>query len=295
MRKFLFLSLSLIFLLTSCEVESPNLSETAAPEEFEGELKAPSKWSTVFFDGFNSGSNINDKWNRTDRKDYNSQICNYKPGNVGLATLDRKQCLRLTARKYRNQYRSGHVKSKFRYAPKRNEEYRIRASIKLVARSGNAFKGFGQTYGAWPAFWTVEEDRWPTRGEIDIMEGYSYSPDAPHFSSNLFYGDKERVNILDHNSEQELTVSEGWHTYEMRWRNNAGTVTLQIFLDGTRQRTYTNKLKNVKLQNFGPHNIILNLNVGSDASFGIFDNSKINLFSNTFMYVDFVRVERRTL
>ena len=113
-----------------------------------------SSWFTVFQDGFDSSSNIDTNWTRTTgRTDYNSNICHYKSWFSTLETIDAKQCLKLRATKISNsEYRAGHVKSKYSYKPNNGEEYRITASIKLLARSGNDYKGFGQTYGAWPAF-----------------------------------------------------------------------------------------------------------------------------------------------
>lgn len=278
----------------SCEKDN---SEVVNEEIFTAEAEGKaSSWSMVFEDNFNSNSNINDQWTRTSgRTDYNSSICHYKSWFSTLASLDGNQCLRLAAKKISNtEYRAGHVKSKFTYKPNTNEEYRLRAKIKLIAKDGSNWKGFGETYGAWPAFWTVQETAWPTKGEIDIMEGYSKAPAAAHFASNLFYGESTGNNLLS-GCENEYDVSEGWHTYEMRWRKrSSGWVAVHIYLDGVKQRTYTNNThSDLELQNFGPHNIILNLNVGSDT--GIFDNSKINLFSNTYMYVDYVKLQKRTL
>ncbi|MGB6152116.1 MAG: family 16 glycosylhydrolase [Pricia sp.] len=284
----------------SCENdELPASPESADIEQpIESVEARAGTWSTVFQDGFNASSNINDKWTRTTgRPDYNSSICHYKSWFSTLETLDGKQCLRLRARKINNsEYRAGHVKSKYSYEPNNNEEYRLTASIKLLARDGNNYKGFGQTYGAWPAFWTVQENNWPTKGEIDIMEGYSKAPNSPKFASNLFYGTSSMDDLLENRLAHEYGVSEGWHTYEMRWKKSStGYVTVYIYLDGSHIKTYNNRSDDkLRLQNFGPHNIILNLNVGADNS-DIFDNSKINLFSDTSMYVDYVKLQKRNI
>lgn len=297
MKKFLLSSGALLCLLfASCENEViENISQENDVTLNQISHEAGS-WSTVFEDNFNTGSNINNKWTRTTgRTDYNSSICHYKSWFSTLGNLDGKQCLKIAAKKINNsEYRAGHVKSKFTYKPNNNEEYRLRASIKLLAKSGSNFKGFGETYGAWPAFWTVQENAWPTKGEIDIMEGYSYAPQPASFASNLFYGSSTGNNQLGNSAHHSYGVSEGWHTYEMRWKKKNNYVTVQIYLDGVKKKTYNNTIHSkLKMQNFGPHNIILNLNVGSDT--GIFDNSKINLFSNTFMYVDYVKLDKRTI
>jgi hypothetical protein len=187
------------------------------------------------------------------------------------------------------------LKSNFTFKPAVNQEYHVSASIKLIAMSGSTYEGFSSTYGAWPAFWTVQETNWPVNGEIDIMEGYSFSG-STRFTSNLFYGTSAGNNLLGNSCTKQYTVSEGWHVYDQYWQNVNGAVTLTIKLDGATVSTYTNSINgNLKLQNFGPHNIMLNLNVGSNSNVGIFNNSLINLFSKTMMWVDYVTVDKRSL
>ena len=284
---------SLMFFQVSCEKEEidTNLQSDTEVSNTDDNLRV-GPWQRVFTDNFNSSGNLN-QWQKTNRKDYNSNICNYVSGNPRLASLDNKQCLELSAYKYGNEYRSGHVKSYWDFHPANNEEYHLTASIKLIAKEGSTYKGFAQTYGAWPAFWTVQETNWPTKGEIDILEGYSFGNSA-RFASNLFYGTSTGNNLLGNSAERSYSLNEGWHTYQQRWKNVNGTVTVEIWVDGTRRAQYSNATNSqLRLQNFKDHNIILNLNVGSNT--GIFDNSRINLFSRAYMYVDYVRVDKRTI
>jgi hypothetical protein len=82
--------------------------------------------------------------------------------------------------------------------------------------------------------------------------------------------------------------------YDEYWKNVNGTVTVTIQMDGVTKATYTNAVNgNLRLQNFGPHNIILNLCVGD--KYGIFDNSRNNVLTKTMMWVDYVTVDKRTL
>ncbi len=125
------------------------------------------------------------------------------------------------------------------------------------------------------------------------MEGYSYGGTA-RFASNLFYGTTSGVNQLGTSAERSYTVAEGWHTYEQYWKNQQGAVTVTIIVDGVTRATYTNATNSaLRLENFGPHNVIVNLNVGSNNN--LFNNSLINLFDRTLMYVDYVKVDKRTL
>lgn len=276
----------------SCETE--NLMENENDVVANAEAKAVGPWQKVFNDQFNAGGNLN-KWQKTNRPDYNSANCNYQSGNPKIGSLDNASCLVLTATKSGNKYYSGHVKSNYSFKPGINQEFRVYARIKLIAKQGTTFKGFNETYGAWPAFWTVQENQWPKQGEIDILEGYSFAGSA-RFASNLFYGANADQNQLGRTAEREYNVSEGWHNYNEYWKNVNGNVTVTIVVDGSTKATYTNATNsNLRLQNFGPHNIIFNLNVGSNPALNLFDASRINLFSNTQMYVDWVQVDKRTL
>lgn len=250
----------------------------------------PISWVKVFEDQFDGDLN---KWEKTNRFDYNSNLCFYASTNPIIASMDNKSCLQLSASATGNNYTSGHVKSLFSFKPNTNEAYHLYASIKLMAKSGTEFKGFAQTYGAWPAFWTVNETNWPTNGEIDIVEAYSFGTSA-RYASNLFYGTTTGNNLLGTSAERGFENTEGWHTYHQYWKNDNGNVTIEIFLDDAKVATYTNAINtNLRLENFSAHNIIFNLNVGSNT--GIFNNAQINLFSNTYMYVDWVQVDKRTI
>lgn len=291
-------TISLLLLITfifACENET---SQNTVEENQEDILvsdeiaQKAGPWTRQFTDNFDNTVSTS-KWERTNRRDYNSNNCEYVSGNPRVTNFDNRSCLELSAYRYSNRYRSGHVKSRFSFKPNRNEQYRVSASIKLIAKQGSNYKGFAQTYGAWPAFWTVKEQNWPTGGEIDIMEGYSFG-NSSHFASNLFYGTSTGQNLLETNAERRYPNSEGWHTYDLYWTNINGNVYLDILVDGNKVANYYNGIdSDLRLQNFGPHNVIFNLNVGSDT--GIFDNSRINLFSRTYMYVDYVHVDKRTL
>ena len=271
------------------------------PDDVTNELKtedanvtprAVGPWQRQLTDNFDNASSFNN-WIRTSRFDYNSNLCQYDAAVPSIANYDYRSVLVLTATKSGNVWKSGHVKSRYSFKPANNEEYRVSAQIKLIAMNGSNYVGFASTYGAWPAFWTVQETNWPTSGEIDIMEGYSYGG-TTKFASNLFYGTTTGQNLMGNTCERVYGVSEGWHMYDEYWKNVNGTVTVTIQLDGATVATYTNAANsNLRLQNFGPHNIILNLCIGD--KYGIFDNSRINVFSKTMMWVDYVTVDKRTL
>lgn len=296
------LSLAVFFCAASCKKSDPAVTPAATPAQTTVagastsnlRTQAVGAWQRVLTDDFTNSGSLNN-WSVTNRADYNSSICLYQPGNVSFGTYDSRNVLVLTANKNGSSYNSGHIKSNFSFKPANNEEWRVSSQIKLIAIDGSTYKDFTQTYGAWPAFWTVQETNWPTKGEIDIMEGYSFSTYA-RFASNLFYGNSTGNNQLGNTCEKPYGVSAGWHMYDEYWKNQNGAVTVTIQLDGVTVTTYTNAINgNLALQNFGPHNIIFNLAVGSNSNVGIFNNASINLFSKTMMWVDYVTIDKRTL
>lgn len=288
---YMFLAALLLSVFTNCSQKDDEVK----PSNTQGSshLKAASAWTNVFTDNFDNTNSWNN-WARTERFDYNSKLCKYLASDPQIATYDNRSCLVLTATKNGSIWNSGHVKSNFSFKPALNEEYRTSSYIKLIAVNGGVYTSFSSTYGLWPAFWTVQETNWPVNGEIDIFEGYSYGT-YTKFASNLFYSKSPRRNQLGTSCERPYSVSEGWHMYDEYWSNMNGAVTVTIQLDGVTVATYTNAANsNLKLENFGPHNIILNLNVGA-TTWNAFDNSLINVFDKTMMWVDYVTVDKRTL
>lgn len=286
--KHIFFAIIILSAFSSCSQKDDELQ----PSKGASKLKAASAWVNVFTDNFDNTNSWNN-WIRTERFDYNSNYCKYLSSIPEISTYENRSCLVLTATKNGTIWNSGHVKSNFSFKPGINEEYRTSAYIKLIAVKNGTYTDFSATYGAWPAFWTVQETNWPTKGEIDIFEGYSYGTYAK-FASNIFYGKVSGRNQLGQTCERYYNVSEGWHLYEMFWSNVNGSVSVRVQLDGTTVASYTNAANRfLKLENFGPHNVILNMNVGDN--YGIFNNSLINVFDKTMMWADYVSVDKRTL
>jgi hypothetical protein len=276
--------LSLALAALSCDTDSPIAEQNNLTKP-----RAVGPWQRLLTDDFNGLGG----WQKTNRLDYNSNLCQYDPNVPIIADYDGRRVMVLTATKSGNIWKSGHVKSNYSFKPGNNEEYRVSSQVKLIAMSGTTYRNFSETYGLWPAFWTVQESNWPTQGEIDIFEGYSYGG-STKWASNLFYGTSPGVNLLGTTCERVYNGNGDWHMYDEYWKNVNGAVTVTIQLDGVTKATYTNATNgNLRLQNFGPHNIIFNLAVGD--KYGIFDNSRINVMSKTMMWVDYVTVDKRTL
>lgn len=291
------LTLTCALVFASC-FENSGLEKKANTND---NKKAESPWIKQFEDTFDAGSALA-KWTKVQRTDYNSQYCDYKSSVPAIQSRDGKGCLEIKAEKLgTGKYQSGLVKSIYQFKPENNTEYLLAANIKLIAMDGANYKSFTDTYGAWPAFWSVQEDGWPVYGEIDIMEGYSFAPNASRFASNLFYGTVIGKNELGNQAERQypsgfnINGNNGWHLYECFWKMKDNIVTITIKVDNTTVSTYTNNsVSKLNLNKFGNHNIILNMNVGSnDASF--INPNKINLFTAVMMWVDDVSVSKRSL
>ena len=285
--------------LTSCfknsEIEKDNNTNKSIDKA------ASSEWVKQFEDTFDKGSTLSG-WTKVQRTDYNSKYCDYISAVPEIQVRDGKDCLEIkTTKLSETKYQSGLVKSVYQYTPENNTEYKIAATIKLIAMDGVNYVSFSKTYGAWPAFWTVQEDGWPVYGEIDIMEGYSFAPNPSRFASNIFYGTAQGKNLLGNLAERNYPESfdvdgnNGWHLYEcfVKMKDNAVTITVKI--DNSIVSTYTNStVSKLDLNKFQKHNVILNLNVGSnDSSF--IDPNRINLFTTVMMWVDEVSVYKRSI
>lgn len=262
---------------------------------------AGAPWVKQFEDTFDVGSSLS-QWTKEQRADYNSWYCDYASSVPTTQWRDGKQCLEIKTTKLSTyKYQSGFISSNYQYKPENNTVYMLSANIKLIAMDGGNYKSFTETYGAWPAFWSVQQNAWPTKGEIDIMEGYSFAPNSSRFTSNLFYGTSSGANQLGNSAERnypgnfDINGNGGWHLYESFWKMKNNVVTVTIMVDNVTVATYTNSsVGNLNLNNFGPHSIIFNLNVGSKDS-NFIDPNKINLFSTVMMWVDDVTVYKRPI
>ena len=119
------------------------------------ELKSASEWERVFTDNFDVNGDLS-QWIAAERFDYNSRVCKYLASIPTIATYENLSCLVITATKNGKIWNSGFLTSNFSFKPDLNQEYHTSARIKFTAVNNGGFVDFAETYGAWPAFWTVQ-------------------------------------------------------------------------------------------------------------------------------------------
>jgi beta-glucanase (GH16 family) len=174
-------------------------------------------------------------------------------------------------------FTSGRIDSKFTFsASNTNPKVRFVARIQLPAGTG-----------MWPAFWT-NGDQWPTKGEIDIMEGVG---DAFSYQTDYFYGTKpgEFLNVDSLTMKtipSQVNLSTEFHIYEVIWEKNK----LTYLLDGVVVDTKTSTGPGGEYipSFFGKdHHVTLNLAVGGEMFGKDLDPDEIQPGT---MYVDWLKI-----
>ncbi len=234
-------------------------------------------WKLVWHDEFD-GANVNaENWQLINlRNSHNDEKQYYRPEQASIAGGK----LRITAT---NQpldgklYRSARLESHQAFGPGRFE-----ARIDLPT-----------TQGMWPAFWLLPKDkRWPTGGEIDILENrgsqpylvssayhWQVDPDVPCCNQHKYEFDNYPESADDHS----VNYHSGFHIYAVEW----DATTLRFYVDGVMHYALRETSGMPIFEN--PMNIILNLAVGGD--FGG-DPNGTTVFPQH-MDVDYVRVWQR--
>jgi len=141
-------------------------------------------------------------------------------------------------------YRGGHVKSKRKFISGFGEGIRITFRAKMEIEEWDySLSNFNKSYGAWTALWSTEEYGWPTKGEIDEVEGFSKLNNTIYYS-NMFYGVQVNQNQMGTSLEVKYPVDPGnsaprWHNYEIYWKKySGGWNEINIFVDNNWKKGY---------------------------------------------------------
>jgi beta-glucanase (GH16 family) len=144
--------------------------------------------------------------------------------------------------------------------------------------------------GTWPAIWmlgtNIGQVRWPTCGEIDIMEHVGFDPGRIHANIHT----KAYNHVQRTNKGSNLLVSrpdEEFHVYAAVWTPQQ----IDFFVDNQRYFTFMKEPGGDAVWPFDkPQYLILNLAIGGDwgGERGINDQ----LFPHRYL-IDYVRVYRR--
>ena len=224
-------------------------------------------WELTWQDEFDGDAIDAEKWEvLTRKKNHNRELQYYLPEHV--KTEDGHMVITTTDEPYDGKgYRSGRV---FSWYTQQYGRFEARAKVPT-------------TKGIWPAIWMLPRDvKWPTGGEIDIMEHKGSSPTK--IGSAYHYATDRGHHILQsgwYEPEPAVHYPDGFHTYAIEW--DPGQI--RFFVDGVNHFTmkgdYVSEL---------PMGVLINTAVG-----GWYDGNpdETTVFPQTF-HIDYVRIYRRT-
>ena len=114
--------------------------------------------------------------------------------------------------------------------------------------------------GLWPAFWMLSEDDqpWPARGEIDIMEFVGHQPDR--FHATIHTKDHNHMDGTERGAQLRLPdACDAWHVHRLDW----GEDQLTVSVDGEPYFTHRKNGSGAGQWPFDkPFHILLNVAVG---------------------------------
>lgn len=163
---------------------------------------------------------------------------------------------------------------------KRSREYAEYTSASIQTRGHQQWQ-YGRfeiraridsSMGSWPAIWMLGiKGRWPSNGEIDIMEFYRIK-NIPTILANVAWGTSERGRAEWDSEKSELSVFTGkdpdwvkkFHVWRMDWDENS----ISLFIDDTLINS-TPLSETINPDGYNPfkqpHYILLNLALGSNG------------------------------
>ena len=239
-------------------------------------MAAPPGWRLVWSDDFDKLDT--DKWDRVEnyrptnnsKQAYLPEQVSVEGGNLVL-TAENKPARELP-------YRSGQVISKYE---QRLGRWEVRAKLPT-------------TSGMWPAIWllaTESKFRWPSGGEIDIMENRGNHPTLtssafhygtnPPFQHSYVFGEQQALH-----DGKLVSYPDDFHVYAVDWLEDQ----LRFYVDDVNYFTvYDDEVNGYLSQHTQPMRVMLNTAVGGDFLPGPDDST---VWPQKFL-IDWVRVYQR--
>ena len=233
-------------------------------------------YEVAWFDEFDAAELNQKRWTAIDKKvPTNNSRQDYLPGQVSIH--DGKLIITTADEPSRGlPFRSGLVisNSKQKYG-----RWDVRA--KLPATTGN-----------WPAIWLLPEARWPSEGEIDIMENRGDHPtivsSAFHYGTNPPY--KHHHWSDDYRAKaggKDVNFQAGWHVYSCEWDPKQ----IRFYVDDVLHWTLRDEYVDGFLtKHIGPMKLLINNAVGGDF---LKNPDETTVWPQTFE-IDYVHVYART-
>lgn len=255
-------------------------------------------WNLVWSDEFNqaAGTSVNsnywqfdigygsDGWGNQERQYYTNSTDAVRVLDVDGA-VDGKALAITAKRQSDGTITSGRIKTL-------DKQYVKYGKIEARIRTVN-----GMQPGVWPAFWMMGNDinsvGWPNCGEIDIMEHRNaeaqmistlhWNPNADGSYAHVYEGSETNGQF------GRFSSMDDWHTYAVEWYEDC----MKFYLDGNLYETIT--LTDAMKEEFHkPHFILLNLAIGSTSTPFTLYTTVTDNWTESSMYVDYVRLYQGT-
>ena len=250
-----------------------------------------SKWELIWYDEFNyKGLPDSTKWSYEEGFVRNRELQYYTKARKENVRVE-EGFLVIESRKEKVRNPNFHPDSSdWRYS-RESAEYTsasINTKVKAGFMYGRIEAGIQLPHGSgvWPAFWTLgvnhSEVKWPTCGEIDILE-YFGGERPNRIESNMHYG----IGGKRHHRQGVVELNhppEGFHVYAIEWYEGQ----VDFYFDDNKYWTFPVNLADDGSYNSyrNPHYILLNFALGGAAASGEVDES---LLPQKYL-VDYVRV-----